>query len=98
MRLPTYKIPFFLSVTKGNKQVTFKIKQRWLFHKSGNGYRIIHKDLNTTTDIAKMFHEVHRILSLVKKNIHNVWPDQEQSPGGRQICIKNNNQEKSSHT
>ncbi len=38
-----------------------------------------------------------RILSLVKKNtLHNSWPDQEHSPGGRCMCVKVNNQEKTS--
>ncbi len=41
-----------------------------------------------------------RILSLVKKtpgkHLHNSWPDQEHSPGGRCMCVKVNNQEKTS--
>ena len=37
------------------------------------------------------------IISLVKKNpFTTVWPDQEHSPGGRCMCIKVNNQEKTS--
>ncbi len=38
-----------------------------------------------------------RILSLGEENtLHNSWPDQEHSPGGRCMCVKVNNQEKTS--
>ncbi len=31
-----------------------------------------------------------------RKHLHNSWPDQEHSPGGRCMCVKVNNQEKTS--
>ena len=31
-----------------------------------------------------------------EKNLYNIWPDQEHSPGGRRICVKVYNQEKTS--
>ena len=31
-----------------------------------------------------------------EKPLHNSWPDQEHSPGGRCMCVKVNNQEKTS--
>jgi hypothetical protein len=33
------------------------------------------------------------IISLVKKTLHNSWPDQEHPPAGRHICVRVNNQE-----